>query len=57
MKESIKDRITNSLLYVKALTRSFNPHQTMGNEEPDTDEMTITFEDDFMYGCSISLTL
>jgi beta-glucanase (GH16 family) len=47
MKESIKDRITNSLLYVKALTRSFNPNQTMGNEEPDTDEMTLTFEDDF----------
>lgn len=47
MKESIKDRITNSLLYVKALTRSFNPNQTMGNEEPDTNKMALTFEDDF----------
>jgi beta-glucanase (GH16 family) len=46
-KESIKDRITNTLLYVKALIRSFNPIQKFGKEEPDTNEMTLIFEDDF----------
>jgi beta-glucanase (GH16 family) len=47
MKESIKDRITNSLLYVKTLTRSFNPCVSYGNDEPSTDKMNLKFEDNF----------
>jgi beta-glucanase (GH16 family) len=47
MKESIKDRITNTLLYVKALTRSFNKSQRLGSEEPSTHKLTLKFEDNF----------
>jgi beta-glucanase (GH16 family) len=46
-KESIKDNITNSLLYVRAKIRSFNSHQTNGNDEPDTNKMNLVFEDNF----------
>jgi len=46
-KESIKDKITNSLLYVKAKIKSFNPYQSFGNDEPDTNKMNLRFEDNF----------
>jgi beta-glucanase (GH16 family) len=46
-KESIKDKITNSLLYVKAKVESFIPNQPFGTDEPDTDEMMLMFQDNF----------
>jgi beta-glucanase (GH16 family) len=47
MKESIKDRITNSILFVKALARSVKSDQTPGNQEPSTNQMKLKFTDDF----------